>query len=84
MRVFEALTHAYDCVVLHADPGTVRALMPALKFELPVMVAVLPQGASTADEEQALTTFESLGCPVVVYEASGKRRLNLFGRTAAV
>ncbi len=45
-RVFEALTQAYDCVVLHADREAVRKLTPALKFELPVVVAVLPAGAS--------------------------------------
>lgn len=85
MRLFEALTEAYGCVVLHADIGSVRALMPALKFELPVMVAVLPEGADLATDEGALPMFETLGCPVVVYEGSAKpRRTGLFGRIAAV
>jgi tyrosine-protein kinase Etk/Wzc len=85
MRVFKALTQAYDCVVLHADLGTVRMLMPALKFELPVMVAVLPQGASVDSEDEALSTFQTLGCPVLVYGAGGKqRRARFFGRTAAM
>ena len=48
-RVFEALTQAYDCVVLHADREAVRALTPALKFELPLVVAVLRAGASAND-----------------------------------
>jgi uncharacterized protein involved in exopolysaccharide biosynthesis/Mrp family chromosome partitioning ATPase len=85
MRVFEALTQAYDCVVLHADLGTVKLLMPALKFELPVTVAVMPPHATIDDEVDALSTLQALGCPVVVYEANGKqRRVGLFGRTAAV
>ena len=85
MRVFEALTQAYGCVVLHADLAAIEALMPALKFELPVMVAVLPSRASVDSQDEALSTFQSLGCPVVVYEGNGKqRRSGLFGRIAAV
>jgi uncharacterized protein involved in exopolysaccharide biosynthesis len=85
MRVFEALTQAYGCVVLHADLAAVQALMPALKFELPVMVAVLPRGASVGREADALPTFQTLGCPVLVYEGNGKqRRMRLFSRSAAV
>jgi len=85
MRVFEALTQAYGCVVLHADLAAIEALMPALKFELPVMVAVLPSRASVDSQDEALSTFQTLGCPVVVYEGNGKpRRGGLFGRIAAV
>jgi len=85
MRVFEALTQAYGCVILHADLNAVQALMPALKFELPVMVAVLPARARLDSEHEALSTFQALGCPVIVYEGNGKqRRMNLFSRTAAV
>ncbi len=85
MRVFEALTQAYGCVVLHADMDAVQVLMPALKFELPVMVAVLPPGAGLESEERALSTFQALGCPVVAYEGNGKsRRMGLFSRSAAV
>lgn len=85
MRVFEALTQAYGCVVLHADLHAIEALMPALKFELPVMVAVLPPRGSVEKEEEALSTFQALGCPVVVYETGGRlRRAGLFNRTAAV
>lgn len=85
MRVFEALTQAYGCVVLHADLRAVQALMPALKFELPAMVAVLPRGGNVESEDEALSTFQSLGCPVVVYEGNGKRRrAGLFSRIAAV
>lgn len=85
MRVFEALTQAYGCVVLHADVAAVNALMPALKFELPAMVAVLPPRGHPESEEQALSAFQALGCPIVVYDGSGKlRRARLFGRSAAL
>lgn len=87
MRVFEALTQAYDCVVLHADMASVESLMPALKFELPVAVAVLPGNGSPEKESLALATIQRLGCPVVVYEPGGdrkKRRFSLFGRKVAV
>lgn len=85
MRVFEALTQAYGCVVLHADLNAVQALMPALKFELPVMVAVMPTRAGLESEDDALSTFQALGCPVVVYEGDGRpRRMRFFNRTAAL
>lgn len=85
MRVFEALTQVYDCVVMHADREVMRKLRPALKFELPASVAVLPAGASAKGADSAdLTEFTALGCPVVVYEQSGKEpRSGLFGRLAA-
>ena len=85
MRVFEALTQAYGCVVLHADLAAVQALMPALKFELPAMVAVLPARGGMDNERAALTTFKALGCPVLLYRGSGKaRRSGLLGRIAAI
>jgi hypothetical protein len=85
MRVFEALTEAYDCVVLHADPDSVRKLSPALKFELPITVAVLPRGATVESEDSALRDFTSLGCQVVVYEKGGKDgRSGFLGRVAAI
>jgi Mrp family chromosome partitioning ATPase len=85
MRVFEALTEAYDCVVLHADRDSVRRLMPALKFELPVAVVVLPQGANVESEAGPLADFASLGCQVLVYEKRGRGgRTELLGRIAAI
>lgn len=85
MRVFEALTQAYGCVVLHADIATVQALLPALKFELPATVAVLQDGAGLDSAQGTLSTFQALGCPIVVYEAGGRlRRMGLFSRSAAV
>jgi Mrp family chromosome partitioning ATPase len=84
MRVFEALTQAYDCVVLHADGDSVRRLAPVLKFELPVVVVVLPQGASPESEADELSDFAALGCQVVVYEKAGRDgRTGLLGRVAA-
>ena len=84
-RVFEALTQAYDCVVLHADREAVRKLTPALKFELPVMVAVLPAGAGAKSATEDLRDFSALGCPVLVYEQNGKEpRSGLLNRVAAI
>ncbi len=83
-RVFDALTQAYACVVLHADREAVRQLAPALKFELPVVVAVLPPGASANGDKAELGDFSALGCPVLVYEQPGKEpRSRLLGRVAA-
>ena len=84
-HLFEALTQAYDSVVLHADSEAVRQLTPALKFELPIVVAVLPPGASDSGTKTDLAEFSALGCPVLVYEQSGKKpRSRLFERVAAV
>jgi uncharacterized protein involved in exopolysaccharide biosynthesis/Mrp family chromosome partitioning ATPase len=85
MRVFEALTEAYDCVVLHADGDSVRRLTPALKFEVPIAVVVLPLGATAESEARELADFAALGCQVVVYEKTGKDgRTGLLGRVAAI
>ena len=83
-RVFEALTQVYDRVVFHADREAVRTLAPALKFELPVVVAVLPPGAGAKSLTQDLSGFSALGCPVLVYEQNGKEpRSGLLARVAA-
>jgi Mrp family chromosome partitioning ATPase len=83
--VFEALTQTYDSVVLHADREAVRKLTPALKFELPVVVAVLPAGASASNGKADLTDFSALGCPVLVYEQRAKEpRSKPLGRVAAL
>ena len=81
-RLFEALTQAYDSVVLHADLEAVRKLTPALKFELPVVVAVLPAGTSASSTK---IDFSALGCPVLVYEQTGKKpRSRLLERVATI
>ena len=85
MPVFEALTHAYDCVVLHADVRSMQTLLAALKFELSRVVAVLPEGASVDSERSPLSTFRALGSPVLLYEDCRKqRRMGLFSRSSAV
>jgi hypothetical protein len=82
--VFDALTQAYDCVVLHADREAVRVLTPALKFELPLVIAVLRAGTGANDDKAAFADFSALGCPVLVYEQTGKQpRSRMFGRVAA-
>ena len=83
-RIFEALLQAYNCVVLHADLDAVRRFTPALKFELPVVVAVLRAGTSPNDIRTGLADFSALGCPVLLYEQDGKARSRLLGRVAAV
>jgi Mrp family chromosome partitioning ATPase len=84
-RLFEALTEAYDCVVLHGDRDMVRKLATALKFELPVMIAVLPRGEDYAGAANELDEFSKLGCPVLLYEPGGRaRRTGLLGRVAAI
>jgi len=48
-------------------------------------VAVLPSRGDVESEDAALTKFQALGCPIVVYEGSGRlRRTSLFSRSAAV
>jgi hypothetical protein len=84
-RVFDALMQAYECVVLHADREALRKLAPALKFELPVVVAVLPSGGGAEGSKSDLADFSALGCPVLLYEQSGTEpRSRLFRRVAAV
>ena len=71
--------------MLHADREAVHQLTPALKFELPVVVAVLPAGNGAIDTKTDLADFSALGCPVLVYEQDGKKpRSRFFERVAAV
>ncbi len=67
-----------------ADREAMRKLAPALKFELPVVVAVLPARAGAKVDKTDLADFSALGCPILVYEQTGKeRRSGLLGRVAA-
>jgi hypothetical protein len=83
IAIFEALTATYDSVVIHADRDALRRFAPALRFELPVVIAVLPArngGAGTTD----LGDFSALGCQVVAYEQGGKEcRPRFLGWAAA-
>lgn len=82
-RVFEALTQAYDCIAVHADLDTLRKFTPALRFELPVAVAVLPAGGHGG--EAGLADFTALGCPILLYEQDrNASRRRLFGRVATI
>jgi len=83
-RIFEALLQTYDCVVLHGDIDAVRRLTPALKFEIPVVIAVLRAGTSPSDIKSEISSYMALGCPVLLYEQGGKTRSGLLGRIAAV
>jgi hypothetical protein len=83
--IFEALMQAYDCVVLHADMEALRSLTPALKFEVPVVAAVLRAGTNPSSVKNELDDFLKLGCPVLLYEQDGKTpRSRLLGRVAAI
>ena len=85
MPIFEALMQTYDCVLLHADIEAMRRFTPALKFELPVVVAVLRAGTSPRDAKAELADFSALGCPVILYEQDGKApRSRLLRRVAAI
>ncbi len=72
--VFEALTQAYDGVVLHSDREALLKLTSALRFELSAAIAVMdtPGGA-----EIDLSAFSPLGCPVLVYEKTERRSRTL-------
>lgn len=70
--VFEALTQAYDGVVLHADSEALDRFTPALRFELSVAIAVADAGTGAGGAEIDLREFSPLGCPVLVYEQGSK------------
>jgi len=66
--VLEALTQAYDGVVLHADHEALLKFTPALKFELSVAIAVVDTASGADSAKSDLNAFSPLGCPVLVYE----------------
>ena len=72
--VFEALTQAYDGVVLHADHEALRKFTTALRFELSLAIAVVDAAAGAGRAKADLSAFSPLGCPVLVYEQRGKER----------
>jgi hypothetical protein len=81
--IFAALTETYDSVVLHADRAALRQFAPALRFELPLAVAVASPGGREAAAD--LSGFAALGCPVVVYEKGAKeRRPHFLGWAASI
>ncbi len=83
MRVFEALTQAYGCVVFHADLAAMDAYMTELRFELPLAVAVLPRRGTMKTEAAGVSAFGPLGCPVLGYRPGPWRRSGRFGRSGS-
>lgn len=72
--IFEALTQAYDGVVLHTDHEALLKFTSALRFELSAVIAVVDAAAGAGGAKIDLSEFSALGCPVLVYEQSGKER----------
>jgi len=72
--VLEALTQAYDGVVLHADHEALRKFTPALKFELSAAIAVVNTATGTEGAKGDLSAFSPLGCPVFSYEKPSAER----------
>jgi hypothetical protein len=72
--VLEALTQAYDGVVLHADHEALLKFTPALKFELSVAIAVVDTASGADSAKSDLNAFSPLGCPVLVYEKRSAAR----------
>jgi hypothetical protein len=72
--VLEALTQAYDGVVLHADHQALLKFTPALKFELSVAIAVVDTVTGTYGAKGDLSAFSPLGCQVLAYEKPGNER----------
>jgi hypothetical protein len=72
--VLEALTRAYDGVVLHADHEALLKFTPALKFELSVAIAVVDTVTGAYGAKGDLSAFSPLGCQVLAYEKPGNER----------
>jgi uncharacterized protein involved in exopolysaccharide biosynthesis/Mrp family chromosome partitioning ATPase len=87
LRIFEALTQTYECVVLHADADTARKVGHMLDGRQHIVIAVLPAGVSGKNGEQRMQEFASPGSQVLGYEQSGgqprTKRAGLLGRVAA-
>jgi Mrp family chromosome partitioning ATPase len=87
LRIFEALTQTYECVVLHADADTARKVGRMLDGRQHIVIAVLPAGESGKNGEQRMQEFANPGSQVLGYEQlSGQprsKRAGLLGRVAA-
>lgn len=83
--ILQALTQTYDSVVLHADRAALRRVGRALRFELSVVVAVLPARTGTGAQAADLGDFSAFGCPILCYEQGGEdRRARLLSWPAAI
>jgi Mrp family chromosome partitioning ATPase len=81
-RIFEALTQAYDVIVLHADRSTALMLRPILAGRLQRIVAVLARGQSKGSES-GLLELAVFGCPVLACaQGETERRRSFLGRAA--
>ncbi len=87
VRIFDALSQAYDCVVLQADAETVHKLESVLAGRVQVVVAVVSPGADPRQSEQRMAELASLGGHVLGYEQTGRQthpsRPGLLERVAA-
>ncbi|MEG6509574.1 exopolysaccharide transport family protein [Methyloligella sp. 2.7D] len=87
LRIFDALSHVYDCVVIHADRPQAVTFQPALEGMLSAMVALFAPDTAKSMADEALADFASFDCPVLIYERraqtvkAGAR--HPFGRVAA-
>jgi hypothetical protein len=86
LRIFEALTQAYPCVVLHADADNARKFERMLDGRLEMVVAVLRAGTSAKDGEQRMAALATPFCQVLGLEQTGRQprsgRTGLLGRVA--
>ncbi len=83
LRIFDALSQTYDCVVIHADADTARQVERTLNGSLQLVIAVLRAGGEAGMERLA-----NPGCEVLGYEQSGDearaKRMSLLERVAAI
>ena len=83
LRIFDALSQTYDCVVIHADADTARQVERTLNGSLQLVIAVLRAGGEAGMERLA-----NPGCQVLGYEQSGDearaKRMSLLERVAAI
>ncbi len=82
LRIFDALSQTYDCVVIHADADTARQVERTLNGSLQLVIAVLRAGGEAGMERLA-----NPGCQVLGYEQSGEepraKRMSLLERVTA-
>jgi len=70
-RIFDALTLAYDGIVLHADGESARKFEPMLRGRLQSAVVILAPGGTAAGAAKALAELALFGCSVAAYEQTG-------------
>jgi hypothetical protein len=73
-RILDALTAAYDGIVLHADRESARKFEPMLRGRLHSAVVILAPGGTAAGASKALAELAPVGCSVATYEQTGAER----------